>query len=234
MDRTTDADNPPNDARDPLVDVRSVSHRYRRGNTLALSEVSLTIDSGTHVSITGKSGCGKTTLLNLIGGLARPTSGTILFDGRPLGTAVDLDHHRCHHVGFVFQSYYLLPNLTAQENVQIPMMASSRSPSERSRRAAELLRQVGLADRADHRPAQLSGGEAQRVAIARSLANDPRLILADEPTGALDSESGAAILDLLERLRQSVSLTLVVVTHEASIAARARHQIRLQDGRIVD
>ncbi|QDV45773.1 Lipoprotein-releasing system ATP-binding protein LolD [Stieleria neptunia] len=216
-----------------LIEGRQVSRHYDEGKVDALAEATFSIGRGHYVAIVGKSGSGKTTLLNMIGGLDRPTSGEIVYDGQPLDAHSDLDRHRSHNVGFVFQSYYLLPNLTAAENIQIPMFEADYGAAERAERAKRLLDQVGLSGRGNHLPSQLSGGESQRVAIARALANGPQLILADEPTGALDSETGDSILQLLEDLNRNQSITLVVVTHDEAVAARADHQLRLADGRIV-
>lgn len=217
----------------PMIELRSVGRHYQQGNVDAVDDVSFSIPAGQYVAILGKSGSGKTTLLNLIGGLDQATSGEILFEGKRLQGSRSLDEHRSRHIGFVFQSYYLLPNLTAAENVQIPMFESDESPAGRSKRASDLLEQVGLSGRQGHLPAELSGGECQRVAIARALANQPRVVLADEPTGALDSETGESILDLLERLVRSEGITLLVVTHDESVAARAERRIQLADGKLV-
>ncbi|MEL6110252.1 MAG: ABC transporter ATP-binding protein [Planctomycetota bacterium] len=216
----------------PLIEVRSVSHSYDGEKTYALSDVSMSVYAREHLSIVGKSGSGKTTLLNLLGGLDRPTRGTIFFDGEDLGADVNLDLHRAKQIGFVFQRYYLLPNLTAAENVQIPMFETTSSATGRKARSLALLESVGLGHRVDHRPSELSGGEAQRVAIARAVANEPRLILADEPTGALDTESGETVLDLLEQMKSESGLTLIVVTHNEEVAARGQRAIRLSDGRV--
>lgn len=217
-----------------LVQGIDVGRHYDFGNVDALVDATFSIARGEYVAIIGKSGSGKTTLLNLIGGLDRPTAGEIWFEGRPIERHTRLDEHRSQNVGFVFQNYYLLPNLTAAENVQIPMFESELGLTDRTRRASELLESVGLAGRERHFPSQLSGGECQRVAIARALANRPRLVLADEPTGALDSESGQAVLRLLERLNRDDHLTLVVVTHDESVASRADRRLRLVDGRILE
>lgn len=216
-----------------LIDARNLCRHYDLGNVNALTDASFQISAGQYVAIVGHSGSGKTTLLNLIGGLDRPTTGEIDFNGHTLNRRTDLDRHRARNVGFVFQSYYLLPNLTAIENVQIPMFEADYSSSERSSRAMQLLDQVGLGGRQNHLPSQLSGGECQRVAIARALANAPKLVLADEPTGALDSSSGNAILDLLETLNRENSITLIVVTHDEAVASRAGRILRLLDGRII-
>lgn len=217
----------------PLVDVRLVSHRYQDGDVAALRNVSCQVQRGEHVAIVGKSGSGKTTLLNLIGGLDQPSSGEIRFLGETLSKEISLDRHRSNHVGFVFQSYYLLPNLTAIENVQVPMLGGAMNASERQQHAVDLLSRVGLSERTSHLPSRLSGGECQRVAIARSLANQPELILADEPTGALDSQTGQTVLDLLHEFNRDAGIALVVVTHDDTVAAQADRVIRLVDGCVV-
>ncbi|MEO1617981.1 MAG: ABC transporter ATP-binding protein [Planctomycetota bacterium] len=218
----------------PTALVRGVNlgRHYEHGNVDALKDVSLEINSGEYVSVVGKSGSGKTTLLQLIGGLDRPTSGTLFFEGQAIDRETNLDQHRSRHLGFVFQSYSLLPNLTAIENVQIPMFESDFSAARRSERAAHLLDRVGLKQRSKNLPSEMSGGENQRVAIARALANGPRLLLADEPTGALDSETGQFVIELLEQLRRDEGLALVIVTHDPKLASRADRQIRLRDGQI--
>ena len=213
----------------PILRARDLVRTYPDGDVRALRGVSLEVSRGEWASITGPSGCGKSTLLHLLGGLDRPTSGEVDFDGTPLGT-LDLDAFRARKLGFVFQSFYLLPTLTAAENVQIPMFEGTRPLADRPSHAAALLEEVGLAHRARHRPSRLSVGERQRVAIARALANDPVLLLADEPTGNLDSRAQREILDLLARLRRDRGLTLLVVTHAAEVAAAADREIRLRDG----
>ena len=165
--------------------------------------------------------------------LDRPKSGEVRYLGQVLDAKSEFDTHRSHNVGFFFQHYYLLPNLTAAENIQIPMFESSYTLRQRKERSSELLRQVGLEGRGDHLPDQLSGGECQRVAIARALANQPRMVLADEPTGALDTESGQAVFELLESLNRELQITLVIVTHDEAFASRAARIIRLSDGRVV-
>jgi putative ABC transport system ATP-binding protein len=217
-----------------LVALHDVTKTYRDGNVRALDRVSLEIPAGQFVSIVGPSGCGKSTLLHLIGALDTPTSGEVLFRGTPLSAIRDIDRLRSREIGFVFQTFYLLPNLTARENVQIPMFGDGQPDSVRVAQADRLLGLVGLADRADHIPGQLSIGQRQRVAIARALANEPALILADEPTGSLDSKSGGEVMDLLGELRANRGTTLVVVTHDATIAARAGRTIRMLDGRIIE
>jgi putative ABC transport system ATP-binding protein len=204
---------------------------YPDGDVQALRGVSLAIDPADFAAITGPSGCGKSTLLHLLGGLDRPTAGEVYFRGEPLSRS-DLDGYRARAIGFVFQSFHLIPTLTALENIQIPMFEGPWPRRERARRAAAVLDEVGLAHRRDHRPNQLSVGERQRVAIARALANDPALLLADEPTGNLDSSSQDEILRLLGRLRQDRRLTLVIVTHSPEVAQAADRRIPMKDGRI--
>ena len=216
----------------PLVSLREVSKHYRDGDVQALDNISLDIYLGQFVSIMGPSGCGKSTLLNMIGALDRPTSGKVLFDGKSLDGVADLDRLRSKHIGFVFQSFYLLPNLTAEENVQIPMFESERGRAARVSEARRLLALVGLEERLKHLPSQLSIGQRQRVAIARALANGPDLILADEPTGALDSQNGHEVMDLLCDLNESQKTTLVVVTHDQIVADRGGQTTWLRDGRI--
>jgi putative ABC transport system ATP-binding protein len=217
---------------EPLLRVDNVSRTYADGGVRALSDVSLTVRRGEYVAIMGPSGSGKSTLLNLLGALDRPTSGEVYFQGKPLSQLPYLDQFRAQMLGFVFQSFYLLPTLTALENVQIPMFEGPLRASARVRRAEELLATVGLSHRARHLPANLSVGERQRVAIARALANKPALLLADEPTGNLDSANGAQILDLFDQLHEEQGLTLIVITHGAEVAARAGLTLRIRDGRI--
>lgn len=217
----------------PLLSLQEVTKTYRDGNVRALAGVSLEIPPGQFVSITGPSGCGKSTLLHLLGGLDLPTSGQVLFRGRPLHDGVDLDRLRSREIGFVFQSFHLLPNLTAQENVQLPAFGSGLTNADRSARADELLAVVGLADRRRHLPNELSIGQRQRVAIARALVNEPAAVLADEPTGSLDTTSGGEVMDLLGQLHETQGLTLVVVTHDAGVAARGGRLVQMLDGRIV-
>ena len=215
----------------PILRADGLVKTYPDGDVRALRGVSLAIAPGESVAITGPSGCGKTTLLQLLGGLDRPDAGEVEFEGTPLAR-LDLDAFRARRLGFVFQSFHLLPTLTAAENVQVPMFEGPYPRAERAARAADLLREVGLAHRAGHRPARLSVGERQRVAIARALANGPTLILADEPTGNLDSRAQADVLDLLARLRVARDLTLVVVTHSREVAAAADREVTLKDGQV--
>ena len=217
-----------------LIFSRGLTRRYHVGKTpvAALSEVDLAIPRGGFTALVGPSGSGKSTLLNLIGGLDRPSGGEIRVDGLSLGAATEdqLVRHRRERIGFIFQSLNLLPTFTAVENVESPMVLAEIPRNERRARATELLESVGLAQRVLHRPNELSGGEKQRVAIARALANRPSLLLADEPTGNLDSKTGATILDLLCGLIQKNGLTLIMVTHDLEVAARADRIMHLRDG----
>jgi ABC-type lipoprotein export system ATPase subunit len=215
-----------------LLSVVNVSREYDDGAVQALRNVSLDIRAGEYVAIMGPSGSGKSTLLHLLGALDEPTSGDIIFEGKSLRQRTDLDRFRAATLGFVFQSFYLLPTLTALENVQIPMFESSLGSRERAKKAAELLALVGMTHREKHLPAKLSVGERQRVAVARALANDPKLLLADEPTGNLDTTSGGIVLDLFDRLHRERGLTLVVITHDSQVAARAERTLLLRDGQI--
>jgi len=219
------------------IRVVNLHRRYEMGaaHVDALRGVNLAVEQGEFVALVGPSGSGKSTLLNLIGGLDRPTEGQIWLNSVEL-TAQDergLTAHRRHRVGFVFQSFNLLPRLTALENVAIPLMFGGVPEGGRLERARGLLKQVGLGDRLSHRPTQLSGGEQQRVAIARALVNKPSLLLADEPTGALDSKTGAEVLDLVDEL-QTQGLTVVMVTHDRQVAAYADRIVYMVDGLIVD
>jgi putative ABC transport system ATP-binding protein len=220
----------------PLLAVRDVHRDYPRAGepVHAIRGVSLDVMRGEYVAVVGPSGCGKSTLLNLLGAIDRPTAGTITIDGTEVSALPDraATQFRLTNIGFVFQRFYLLPVLTARENVELPMAEAKVDTKERRERAAELLGYVGLADRADHRPAELSGGEQQRVAIARALANRPAVLLADEPTGELDARTGADVIALFDRLNRD-GMTLVVVTHDENLAGAARRVIHMLDGRVV-
>ncbi len=200
----------------------------------ALRSINLEVDQGQFVALVGPSGSGKSTLLNLVGGLDRPTSGELWIDGIELSASKEkaLTEHRRRRVGFVFQSFNLLPRLTAVENVALPLVFVGAPEKERLERAVQLLDQVGLSDRLDHRPTQLSGGEQQRVAIARALVNRPAIILADEPTGNIDTGTGAEIMALLRRLNREQGVTLLLVTHDPEAAGFADRIIQLRDGQI--
>ena len=217
----------------PLLQAKALTREFDDGQVKALRGVDFSIGEGEFVAITGPSGCGKSTLLQLLGALDRPSSGDLLYRGESVPDLPDPASYRACEIGFIFQAFHLLPTFTALENVQLPMFESDRSPSERRERAAELLRLVGLENRLAHFPSKLSGGERQRVAIARSLANEPTLLLADEPTGNLDSENAHSVLDLIIRLQQEQGRTMVLVTHDPTIAERAGRTLRMMDGRIV-
>jgi putative ABC transport system ATP-binding protein len=214
------------------VDVRGVSKSFEGGRIGALADISLHLDPGELVALTGPSGCGKSTLLNLIGALDRPDAGEIHVGGEDVTRLAAPSRYRAETVGFVFQFHNLITTLTAIENVQVPMLGQRRRAA-RERRAGELLEEVGLTGRARSYPPTLSGGERQRVAIARALANEPRLLLADEPTGALDSATGAQILELLHRVRDEHGTTILLVTNDDDVAAQADRVLRIRDGVII-
>jgi putative ABC transport system ATP-binding protein len=213
------------------VVAEHVSKRFEGGRIRALEDVTLRVEPGEFVALTGASGSGKSTLLNLLGALDRPDSGELSVGGRRLDRLDDPSDYRGSVVGLVFQFHNLIPTLSAAENVQVPMLGR-RPRREREARAHALLAEVGLAERAHSRPPTLSGGERQRVAIARALANEPQLVLADEPTGALDSETGAQILALLRRVRDERGTTILMVTNDEATAGAADRVLRLRDGRI--
>ena len=207
------------------------------GKELAvLQGVTLELQAGEFVALQGASGSGKSTLLQLLGGLDRPTAGAIRFEGEPLRvqTPAQAAEFRGSHVGFVFQAYHLLPDLDALENVQLPSQVLRRPQAESEQRARELLDSVGLSDRMDHRPSELSGGEQQRVAVARALMNKPEMVLADEPTGNLDTGTESEIIDLLKRMHAERQLTLLVATHDETVARAAQRVVYLKDGRVCE
>ena len=218
-----------------IVDAQQVSRVFSMpaGPVTAVRDVTLQIRGGDHVAVRGPSGCGKSTLLHMLGCVETQTSGTLLFDGQDVSRLSDARRSllRLRQIGFVFQRFFLLPMLTARENVELPMSEAGITKEARQQRVRELLEYVGLAARADHRPSQLSGGEMQRVAIARALANGPRLLLADEPTGELDEATGAQIAALLDRVNQT-GTALVIVTHDLALADRAGRVLTMRDGRI--
>ena len=219
-----------------IVQTKSLIKIYRRGRfeIYALNGVDLEISEGEIVGIMGPSGSGKTTLLNMIGGLDRPTSGTVIVDGRDITrlSSGELADFRLREVGFVFQFYNLIPTYTAMENVEIPMSFAKVPKREREARAYELLSLVGLKTRADHKPDELSGGEQQRVAIARALANHPSLILADEPTGDLDSKNAISLMNLIKRLKEEYNQTFIIVTHDPIVVRGCSKVYNIRDGRI--
>ena len=219
-----------------MLDLRNVGRTYLIGAepVHALKGVSLRIETGEYVAIMGSSGSGKSTLMNIIGCLDRPSSGEYFFGDRSIqGLSPDgLAEIRNKRIGFVFQQFNLLPRMTAMDNVALPLVYANVPPAERKARAEKALRLVGLGDRMNHRPTQLSGGQQQRVSIARALINNPDLLLADEPTGALDSSTSAEIMTLLEELHSN-GMTVVLVTHEADIATYARRLVRLKDGLVL-
>ncbi len=217
-----------------MLQCTSLTKTYRSGDRelTVLNDITFSVEPGGFVAIVGPSGSGKTTLLGLLAGLDRPTAGAVRLDGQELGTLDEdgLARLRGEKIGFVFQSFHLIPTLTARENVQVPLELRG---DDAGAVADELLRRVGLAERAGHYPAQLSGGEQQRVALARAFSTRPKVLFADEPTGNLDARTGAGIIDLMVGLNRDFGTTLVLVTHDTDLAARARRTIRLADGRII-
>ena len=219
-----------------MIEIEALTKTYVMGDEViaALGGVSLSIKRGEHVAIVGPSGSGKSTLMNVLGGLDRPTSGAYRFEDDPVAEYDDdqLASFRNRRIGFIFQSFQLLPRLTALQNVELPLIYGGVEPAERKARAVELLQRVGLGNRMGNRPTQMSGGQQQRVAIARALANQPDLLLADEPTGALDTATGQEVLALFDELNRQ-GLTLCIVTHDHEVAARARRRIAFRDGHVV-
>jgi putative ABC transport system ATP-binding protein len=227
LDTETDAHS------DYIFCTKGLKKWYDDGQVQALRGIDLCVREGEFAAIVGPSGCGKTTLLRLLGALHRPSAGALLYRGRSIADLRDPSQYRAHEIGFVFQAFHLLPTFTAIENVQMPMFESGLPGSERKRRAKDLLELVGLSHRLNHFPAQLSAGERQRVAIARSVANDPSALLADEPTGNLDSENASLILEILMDIQHERKMTLVLITHDLSIARLADTIIEMKDGQIV-
>ncbi|HWQ14757.1 MAG TPA: ABC transporter ATP-binding protein [Roseiflexaceae bacterium] len=216
-----------------VVETRGLTKIYGDGAEVrALDGVDLVVRAGELIAIVGPSGSGKSTLLNMIGALDRPTCGEVIINGTPLSQVRDIDRFRGQTVGFIFQTHNLIPTLTARENVEVPMYETGLSAHQRRERAQELLQLVGLGQRAEHLPNQLSGGERQRVAIARALANRPAIVLADEPTGNLDTANTAEIMALLTELNRSQGTTLLIVTHNHEVAYAARRVITIRDGRV--
>lgn len=224
---------PMNHSNTCVYEAVALKKDYDDGQVQALRGVDFRIEQGEFVAIIGSSGCGKTTLLQMLGALDKPSTGSLHYRGDSLPDLEDPSVYRAREIGFIFQSFHLLPTFTALENIQIPMLESDLPASERRGRALTLLKSVGLEHRAKHFPSKLSGGERQRVAIARSLANGPSVLLADEPTGNLDSENARIILDLLVQLHEEQKMTLVLVTHDMIIARKAARTLQMLDGRIV-
>ncbi|HMD70320.1 MAG TPA: ABC transporter ATP-binding protein [Bryobacteraceae bacterium] len=218
---------------EPMLAARALMKEYDEGRIQALRGVDLQIAPGEFLTISGPSGSGKSTLLQLLGGLDEPSSGEVLYRGASLAGRFDLDAYRSRRVGFVFQAFHLLPALRVLDNVQIPMLEGRLNAQERRTKAAALLEEVGMTHRTRQYPNQLSAGERQRVAIARSLANDPEILLGDEPTGNLDSENSAKIMALLSGIQAQRSLTIVLVTHEAEVARMGHRNVHMKDGRVV-
>lgn len=221
-----------------MIKLENITREYRMGEDIvrAVSGISLEIMEGEFVALVGPSGSGKSTTMHIIGGLDTPTSGRVIVDGHDLSRAGDreLSRYRNEKIGFVFQAFNLHPTYTAMENVALPLIFSGIGYSRRMKIAAEALETVGLSDRALHRPNQLSGGERQRVSIARALVTQPKIILADEPTGNLDSKNGQLVMELLSRLNKEKGITLIIVTHNMEIAAVAGRIIKMRDGKIVE
>jgi len=219
---------------DYVIETRDLVKVYGDGAQVrALDGIDLGIAPGEFVTVMGPSGSGKSTLLNMLGALDRPSEGTVLVGGEDLQQVRDLDTFRARQVGFIFQLHNLIPTLTARENVEVPMMGQPIGRGKRRKRARELLELVGLGHRLDHLPNQLSGGQRQRVAVARALANKPAIVLADEPTGDLDSESGADVIDLMKHLNEDLGTTFIVVTHDPAVSRETERVVIMRDGRIV-
>ncbi|MGD9030171.1 MAG: ABC transporter ATP-binding protein [Anaerolineae bacterium] len=217
-----------------IVETRDLVKVYGDGAEVrALDGINMRIAPGEFVTVMGPSGSGKSTLLNMLGALDRPTQGTVLVEGQDLQQVRDLDTFRARKVGFIFQLHNLIPTLTARENVEVPMMGQPLGRGQRKKRAGELLEMVGMGHRLDHLPNQLSGGQRQRVAVARALANRPAIVLADEPTGDLDTDSGAEVIDLMKQLNEELQTTFIVVTHDPAISRETERILIMRDGRIV-
>lgn len=217
-----------------LIRLTNVLKQYDDGAVTALNNMNLSIKKGSFVSIIGPSGSGKSTLLNMLGALDSPDSGHVIINGVDLARQKDLSDFRRQEIGFIFQLHNLLPNLTVQENVEIPLMDAKMSEKDKHRRALIFIEAVGLFDKRKQKPNKLSGGERQRVAIARVLVNFPSIILADEPTGALDTKTGEKVLDVLRFVHESINATLIIVTHDRDVARLAERTIEIRDGRVIN
>jgi ABC-type lipoprotein export system ATPase subunit len=218
---------------DLVYEAIGLKKHFDNGQVFALRGVDLQIRKGEFVAVVGPSGCGKSTLLAMLGSLDKPSEGSIAYRGQSIPDMADQARYRAHEIGFVFQAFHLLPTYTVSENVQIPMFEGGLNVFQRKARAEELLNSVGLGHRLTHFPSELSGGERQRVAIARGLANKPSVVLADEPTGNLDSVSSKAIMELLKQLHRDLDMTVVLVTHDPNVAAQASRTIHMKDGQII-
>ena len=216
-----------------FISLKDVLKQYDDGYVTALNHINLSIEKGSFVSIIGPSGSGKSTLLNMLGALDNPDSGEIIIDGINLSQEKDLSDFRRNEIGFVFQLHNLLPNLTVKENVEIPLVGSKLSESEKEKRALKYIEAVGLLDKKDSKPNKLSGGQRQRVAIARALVNNPSIILADEPTGSLDSKTWQMVLDILKNMHEQYNVTLIIVTHDIEVAKLAERTIVIKDGQVI-
>lgn len=217
----------------PMIEVRGVSKAYDGGVVRALNGIDLRVEQGEWVSLSGPSGCGKSTLLHLVAGLDSPTAGSIVVNGREIAGSAELDEYRRSELGLVFQFHYLLANFTSLQNITLAMFGNKRSRKERVAYARKLLGDVGLVAKERQLPSTLSGGERQRVAIARALANDPAIILADEPTGALDSAATAVVLELLRGIQRERGVTILMVTHDPGVAAAGDRVVYMRDGQVV-
>lgn len=217
-----------------LIRLTNVLKEYDDGSVRALNNINLSVEKGSFVSIIGPSGSGKSTLLNMLGALDSPDYGQVIISGVDLARQKDLSDFRRQEIGFIFQLHNLLPNLTVQENVEIPLMDANMSEKDKHKRALLFIEAVGLIDKRKQKPNKLSGGERQRVAIARSLVNFPSIILADEPTGALDTKTGEKVLDVLRFVHESINATLIIVTHDRDVARLADRTIEIRDGQIIN
>lgn len=217
-----------------FISLKNVIKQYDDGQVTALNRLNLTIEKGSFISIIGPSGSGKSTLLNMLGALDSPDAGEIVIDGINLAQEKDLSDFRRDKIGFIFQLHNLLPNLTVEENVEIPLIATKLPEKEKKERALKYIEAVGLLDKKDTKPNKLSGGQRQRVAIARALVNNPSIILADEPTGSLDSQTGQMVLDILKSMHEEYNVTLIIVTHDNDVAKLAERTIVIKDGQIIE
>lgn len=217
-----------------LIRLTNVLKEYDDGSVRALNNINLSVEKGSFVSIIGPSGSGKSTLLNMLGALDSPDYGQVIINGVDLARQKDLSDFRRHEIGFIFQLHNLLPNLTVQENIEIPLMDANMSEKDKHKRALLFIEAVGLIDKRKQKPNKLSGGERQRVVIARSLVNFPSIILADEPTGALDTKTGEKVLDVLRFVHESINATLIIVTHDRDVARLADRTIEIRDGQIIN